>query len=80
MTFVPEDTPEPIRCYLYSDAIASIDGELQMTAFGPSALATIARKLIRIGYDPDRELALIRGGKRMSRVLLKDAAGENLHE
>jgi hypothetical protein len=74
-----DDVPaeEAVRVYLYGDGFASIDGELQMSAFGPSALATIAKKLIRIGYDPDRELALIRGGKRQQRILLRDAAGEN---
>jgi hypothetical protein len=73
-----DDIPQPLRVYLYGDGFASIDGELSMSAFGPGALATIAKKLLRIGYDPDRELALIRGGKRQQRVLLRDAAGENL--
>jgi hypothetical protein len=76
-----DDIPEPIRAFLYGDGFASIDGELQMSAFGPGALSTIARKLLRLGYEPDRELALIRGGKRMSRVLLRDAAQGNFsHE
>jgi hypothetical protein len=69
-----EPNAEVVRIYLYGDGFASIDGELQMSAFGPNALGTIARKLLAIGYDSDRELALIRGGKRMSRVLLRDAA------
>jgi len=29
--------PEPIRCFLYGDGFASIDGELAMSAFGPGA-------------------------------------------
>jgi hypothetical protein len=55
MTYQPDltpaaeggDIPEPIRCYLYGDGFASIDGALQMSAFGPGALQTIAKKLIR---------------------------------
>jgi hypothetical protein len=69
-----DDVPaEPIRCVLYGDGFASIDGELQMSAFGPGALATIARKLLVLGYDPDQELHAHRGGQR-TRLSLRVAA------
>jgi hypothetical protein len=69
-----DDIPEPIRAFLYGDGFASIDGELQMSAFGPGALATIAKKLLRLGYEPDREIICLRGGQRTARLSLRDAA------
>jgi hypothetical protein len=70
-----DDIPEPpVRCYLYGNGYASIDGALSMSAFGPGALRTIARKLLALGYEPDRVLDIHRGGKRTARVLLGDAA------
>jgi hypothetical protein len=59
---------------MYADSFCSIDGALSMSAFGPNALGTIARKLLVLGYDPDQELHVRRGGKRTARVLLQDAA------
>jgi len=44
MTVEGDDAPpEPIRVFMYSDAIATIDGALQMSAMGPGALQTIAK-------------------------------------
>jgi len=68
-----DDIPEPIRVWMYGDGFASIDGELQMSAFGPGALQTIARKLLAVGYDPDQELHVHRGGEYVMRVRLRDA-------
>jgi hypothetical protein len=68
--------PEPLKIFLYSDNVATIDNGFSMTAFGKGALATIAKKLIAIGYDGDRELICIRGGQR-TRMPLRDVAGEN---
>jgi hypothetical protein len=68
-----DDFPEPIRVWMYGDGFASIDGELQMSAFGPGALGTIARKLLAVGYDPDQELHVHRGGECVMRILLRDA-------
>lgn len=62
--------PEPIRVFMYSDGIATIDGELSMSAFGPSALQAIARKLLAVGYDPDQELDVHRGGECLCRSWL----------
>jgi hypothetical protein len=64
-----DDLPEPLRIYLYGDGFASIDGELQMSAFGPSALATLAKKLLRIGYDADCELAKVAGTCRARELI-----------
>jgi hypothetical protein len=66
--------PERIRVFLYSDSVASIDGELSMSAFGSGALQTIARKLIAVGYDPDQVLDVHRGGDCITRLPLRDAA------
>jgi hypothetical protein len=63
----------PIRIFLYGDGFASIDGELQMSAFGPSALQTIAKKLLAVGYDPDQELDVHRGGESLTRLSLREA-------
>jgi len=68
---------EPIRAWLYGDGFCSIDGELQMSAFGPGALATIARKLLAVGYDGDQTLDVHRGGESVNRILLRDAAQES---
>jgi hypothetical protein len=38
-----------VRVFLYKDGFASIDGELQMSAFGPGALQTITKKLLASG-------------------------------
>jgi hypothetical protein len=62
--------PEPIRYFLYGDGFASIDGELAMSAFGPGALQTIARKLLAVGYDPDQELDVHHGGECLCRSWL----------
>jgi hypothetical protein len=62
-----DDVPEPIRVYLYGDGFASIDAELMMSASGPGALQTIARKLLAIGYAPDQELDVHRGGECLCR-------------
>jgi len=70
-----DDIPtEPIRVWLYGDGFASIDAELAMSAFGPGALQTIARKLLAVGYDPEQELDVHRGGNRLNRIRLRDAA------
>lgn len=69
-----DDIPEPIRCYLYGDGFASIDGALAMSAFGPGALQTIAKKLLAVGYDADQKLDVHRGGERLNRIRLRDAA------
>jgi hypothetical protein len=73
------DVPaERIRVWLYGDGFASIDGELAMSAFGPGALQTIARKLLAVGYDPDQELDVHRGGECLTRLSLREAAHEPL--
>jgi hypothetical protein len=41
-----------------------------MSAFGPGALQTIARKLLAVGYDLDQELDVHRGGERLTRLTL----------
>jgi hypothetical protein len=47
-----DDVPaERLRIYLYGDGFASIDGEIPMSAFGPAALQTIAKKLLAVGHD-----------------------------
>ena len=72
---------QPVRVFLYSDGFASIDGELQMSAFGRNALATIGRKLIALGYDPnEQELDVHKGGECINRILLRDAAQEPLED
>jgi hypothetical protein len=73
-----DDIREPIRIFLYGDGFASIDGELAMSAFGPVALQTIARKLLAVGYDPDQELDVHRGGECLTRLTLREAAHEAL--
>jgi hypothetical protein len=73
-----DDIREPIRIFLYGDGFASIDGELAMSAFGPGALQTIARKLLAVGYDPDQELDVHRGGECLTRLTLREAAHEAL--
>jgi len=72
--------PEPIRVFLYSDSIASIDGELAMSAFGPSALQTIAQKLLALGYDADQQLDVHRGGERLNRLSLREASLQQENE
>ena len=74
-----DDIPaEPIRVWLYGDGFASIDAELAMSTFGPGALQTIARKLLAVGYDADQQLDIHRGGERLNRLTLRDAAHEPL--
>jgi hypothetical protein len=70
---------EPIRVVMYGDHFASIDGELMMSASGPNARRTIARRLLAMGYDADRQLDTHRGGKREAPLSLRDAAqqGDN---
>jgi len=69
-----DDVPEPIRVWLYGDGFASIDGEIAMSAFGPGALQTVARKLLAVGYDPEQELDVHRGGESLNRISLREAA------
>ena len=71
-----DDIAEPIRVFVYGDGFASIDGELSMSAFGSGALQTIARKLLAVGYDPDQELDIHRGGEHITRLSLRDAAAQ----
>jgi hypothetical protein len=67
--------PERIRVFMYGDNFVSVDGgDLTMSASGPGCLATVARKLLAVGYDPDSELDVRRGGE-LRRLLLRDAAG-----
>jgi hypothetical protein len=65
---------EPIRCWCYGDGFCSIDGELQMSAFGPGALQTIAKKLLTVGFHPEQQLDIRRGGKREALLPLREAA------
>ncbi|PWT79347.1 MAG: hypothetical protein C5B58_13700 [Acidobacteria bacterium] len=69
---------ERLRVFMYGDGFASIDGELAISAFGPRALQTIAKKLLAAGYDPDQKLDIHRGGQRLNRIRLRDAAHEPL--
>lgn len=68
--------PEPVRVILYGDNVATVEGALSMLASGASALQTIGRKLLKLGYSPDQVLDIHRGGKRTARVLLRDAASQ----
>jgi len=45
-----------------------------MSAYGGGALQTRARKMLAVGYDPDQQLDIHRGGESVQRVLLRDAA------
>jgi hypothetical protein len=69
---------EPIRVVVYGGHLASIDGELMMSASGPGALRTIARKLLAVGYDPDQKLDIHRGGRREALLPLREAAQGSL--
>jgi hypothetical protein len=73
-----DDALPPVRVFLYGDGFASIDNEFSLSAFGPGALQTIAKKLLAVGYDPDQQLDVNRGGECINRVLLRDAAHEPL--
>lgn len=72
-----DDVLEPIRCFCHGDGFVSVDAELSMSAFGPNALATIAKKLLAIGHDPDRQLDVFRGGKREGRAVPASAMRQN---
>jgi hypothetical protein len=52
---VTDYVPDPIRIFVYSDGIATA-ADPQISTFGPSALQTMARKLIALGYDHDQRL------------------------
>jgi hypothetical protein len=74
-TLEGEDAPaERLRIYLYGDGFASIDGEIAMSAFGPGALQAIAKKLLAVGHDPEQGLDIHRGGERLNRLTLREAA------
>jgi hypothetical protein len=74
------DVPERIRVFMYGDGFVSIDGgDLMMSASGPGCLAVVARKLLAIGYAPDQELDVQRGGDHIRRVTLSEAAQEDSH-
>jgi hypothetical protein len=68
------DTREPLKVVMYGDGFASLDGAIRMTAFGRGALQTLAKKLLRIGYDPAQKLDIHRGGKRETLLTLHQAA------
>jgi hypothetical protein len=66
---------ERIRIFMYSDNFVSIDGgDLTMSASGPGCLGVVARKMLAVGFSPDRELDLVRGSDHVTRVLLRHAA------
>jgi len=64
---------ERIKLFLYADGFCSVDNGLMMSAFGGGALQTIARKMLALGYDPEQELDVHRGGESVQRILLRDA-------
>jgi hypothetical protein len=70
------DTREPLKVVMYGNAFVSLDGAIRMSVSGPNGLQTLARKLLAIGYDPDQKVDVERGGKRMARLPLREAAQE----
>jgi hypothetical protein len=77
-----DDVPQPLRVHVFSDGCVNVAGELQMLVSGPGALASLARRLIASGFNPDeQELDIHRnGGEFIERVLLRDALLENTCE
>jgi hypothetical protein len=70
-----DDVPQPLRVHVFSDGCVNVAGELQMLVSGPGALASLARRLIASGLNPDeQELDIHSGGEFIERRLLRDLA------
>jgi hypothetical protein len=68
---------ESLRVNLYGRDFASLnEPEVMVSATGADALRVVARQLLTAGFDPDRRLALFRGGVGVGSTTLREAARE----
>ena len=69
----------PIRIILFGGQFVSTDDNetLGLSATGPDALQTLAMRLFQSGFSPERQLLLFRGGERVGRMTIGQAAGVN---
>ena len=71
-----EGDPPPLRVYLHGDGFATVDADLTLSAFGPSALRNLAEQLLQYGYSGDQLLDISRGGKCLNRLTLREASNK----
>jgi hypothetical protein len=87
MSDVQQDsTSKPVRVIIHDDdCTAIVDGTLSVglayedVGDTASALQMIAKRLIALGFGPDREIVCYRGDDQ-TRMPLRDAVGENAHD
>ena len=67
-----------IYVILYGDQFAATagDGLPTISAAGPHCVATLAQQLLNAGIDPDRELAIHRGGQRTHTTTIREATAQ----
>jgi len=72
-----EDIERPIRVILFGGQFVSTDDAetLGLSASGPDALQTLAMRLFQSGFDPQRSLAMYKGGVYIGRTTIGKAAG-----
>ena len=66
---------EPLKVFSYGDQFVSGDETLGLSAQGPDALATLARRLVQSGFDPERRLIILKGSERVGSTTIAAAAG-----
>jgi hypothetical protein len=70
-----DDTPEVLRVNLFGEQFCAVENtEIEANAAGVGCLQTMAQRLLAVGIDPDRELALYRASKLVGRTTLAAAA------
>jgi hypothetical protein len=70
-----DDIPDVLRVNLFGEQFCAVENvEIEANAAGVGCLATMAQRLLAVGLDPDRELALYRASKLVGRTTLGDAA------
>ena len=71
---VPDDSPIAVVLFGREFATTGDGPGRQISMHGPNSLARLAEHLVALGYDPERELSLYRGGVFIGKTTVGHAA------
>ena len=71
---VPDDSPIAVVLFGREFATTGDGPGRQISMHGPNSLARLSEHLIALGYDPEREMTLYRGGVFIGKTTVGHAA------
>jgi hypothetical protein len=64
----------PLRVPLFGLQFAAVDNAEGLSASGPQCLATLAKRLLQAGFDPERQMLLFRANRRVGSTTIAAAS------